>query len=213
MPRQLNNKEHKKHLADLAVYKQSSKWKAIKAEELRLRLTLFEWGLNDRQISRALGRAPRTIAYWRKKNNLPSNPRQTNTIKHTYEVLAQRIHRVLDTYYNKSDILRELGDVHDIIDMVMRKHNIALNPTELGGRYTPSSTDNWEAIRTEELRKRLTLYIQGCNDKQIGEAVGKYGSAIAYWRNKNNLPANGKRGRKSRKLTTVRKSSANLNIG
>lgn len=45
-----------------------------------------------------------------------------------------------------------------------------------------------------EHERRLELYRQGLNDREIGEAVGMTASGIKGWRRRHGLPAQGEKG-------------------
>lgn len=69
------------------------------------------------------------------------------------------------------------------------------------------------AISDEEHQKRLELYNQGFNDRQIGEKVGLVQNGIYNWRKRNDLPANNSLGEKiSKKENQKRLKYYNLGM-
>lgn len=141
---------------------------------------LYDEGLHDSEIGRAIGVQGHAVFRWRKENQLPANLRKPLPDRGS-EALAERHQQMLDLWWQgktDSEIAFAVDISRSTVCSWRRRNGLDLNP---GQRGNP--------IRWDQ-EKAMDLYKAGASDSQIGRAVGVNSGAIFSWRRKHGLPAN-----------------------
>ena len=141
---------------------------------------LYDEGLHDSEIGRAIGVQGHAVFRWRKKNQLPANLRKPLPDRGS-EALAERHRQMMDLWWQgktDAEISLAVGISRAAVCSWRRRNSLDLNP---GQRGKPIRWDQEVA---------MDLYKAGASDSQIGRAVGVNSGAIFSWRRKHGLPAN-----------------------
>lgn len=128
------------------------------------RISLYNQGLNDREISEKLNLDEPTINIWRKEYNLPSIT-QLKTQK------RKELHKQGKTDKEIATILKTSGN---IIASWRAKYNISSN-------------------KFKNKTQIHNLYKQGLTDEEIASKINRHPSTVTLWRNKNKLQSNFKK--------------------
>lgn len=152
---------------------------AVKRNEALAR-QLYDEGLHDSEIGRAIGVQGHAVYRWRKENQLPANLRKPLPDRGS-EALAERHRQMMDLWWQgktDAEISSAVGLSRSTVCGWRHRNGLDLNP---GQRGNPIRWDQDVA---------MDLYKAGASDSQIGRAVGVNSGAIFSWRRKHGLPAN-----------------------
>lgn len=144
-------------------------------KEHQERMELYDKGLTDKEIAKKINISIKAVAEWRKRNDLSSNYEDNKKISDSTK------NEIFDYYYlgfNDREIAEKLNISFGFVCYFRKKNNL------------PSHKFSTSGLEENEHQRRLKLYKQGLNDREISEKVGITRSGITNWRKRNNLEAN-----------------------
>jgi transposase len=155
-------------------------------EENEKRFQLYKNGFNDREIAEKCNVSKSAIHFWREKHDLPPvfgrKGKRGRGRRLTKEENGKRI-KLYEQGFSDREIAEKCGVSFKTISLWRREHNLP-SATERKGKKSG------RRLTQEEIDRRIELYNQGLNDKEIAQKMGLAISSIQHWRKKNNLPPN-----------------------
>jgi len=125
-------------------------------------------GLTDYKIAKALDITTSRVATWRKRFNLPRNPRVYNTTSRSHYAQVKTLY---DKGYNDAEI-SEMSDV--VVGRIDRWRRLQNLPKNTQKQFNESDI--------------MELYKLGFSDNDIARIIKTYPKQISLWREANNLP-------------------------